>query len=213
MEDKNKIEVSQINKRIVDEIIKGLSAIDNNIISNDSKSNYKKIHGNLVATTLRKYILNIINYYGLNYKVSIGNSYLKGSPVEWDLLILKDSAMGINNTNIYNAGDCVCILEIKKSGIYNMGDFQKNIKRQIDNINYIRKTENPNLKFGYISFEETPNYFKAAKNYFESLNEKTDNLFTFVKYPYNTKVEFIEGCEDFEKYIFNLLNKKDKTID
>lgn len=205
----NNRNVATINKRIVDEIIYGLSVIDEDKIKtpSDLKSDYKKIHGNLVAITLRKYIQNIINYFGLNYKVSVVNSYIKGSPIEWDLLILKGNARGINDTNIYNVNDCVCILEIKKPGIYNMKDFKANIKKQINNINYIRKLTNTNLNFGYISFEETPNYFEITKEYFKELNESSDNVFTFVKYPYEAKLEFIDGCEDFEKYLFSILDK------
>ena len=198
--------VTKINKRIVDEMIEGLAIIDKYKSVVSDNLDYKKIYGNLFAITLRKYISNIINYYGLKYKVSVVNSYIKSSPIEWDLLILNENAMGINGTNIYNAEDCICILEIKKSGIFDMSNFESNIERQIDNINYIRKTENADLKFGYISFGETKNYFKIAKEYFKKLNEPSDNLFTFINYPYNTKIEFIEGCEDFEKYLFNLLS-------
>ncbi len=212
----NQREISTINKRIVNEIISGFSEIEKNMmnIPDNLKGNLKKIHGNLIAITIRKYLSNIFLYYGVNYKVSPANSYIKGSPVEWDLIVLTENAKGINNTNIYDAKDCICVLELKTSGIVNLQDFKKTIKRQLNHIKYIRSNQNCKLQFGYISFEETKKYFEETKNLFESLNEPSNNVFTFINYPHDKKIKFVDGCEDFEKYIFNLLeNNKSNDLE
>lgn len=209
----NNRNVATINERIVNEIVKGLETIEieDSKLPFNLKGSFKKSHGNLVAMVLRKYISNIINYYGLNYKVSICNSYVEGSPIEWDLIILKDTANEINKINIYNVKDCVCILEIKASGIVGEVEFRNALENQVNHIKYLRKNGNSNLQFAYISFQETKKSIEKTKQYFNELDEVSDNVFTFVKYPYDAKLEFIEGCEDFEKYLFNILDKNNNS--
>ena len=80
-----------INERIIKEILPQIEKI------NKTKLEYKarnekfgnKMLGNAVANILRKYIENFINYYNLDYSVSLGNSYISTIPTEWDLIICK----------------------------------------------------------------------------------------------------------------------------
>ena len=101
----NKTPINPINNRIVTEILSGKEEI--NYTKQMTKDNedvtgsYNKIIGNLNAMTLRKYIINIINYHGLGYGVSEINAFVSGCPVEWDLIIVKENAIG--NNNVYKA--------------------------------------------------------------------------------------------------------------
>ena len=67
--------INPINDRIVDEILKGKQEInyDKKICKDDEnlKGSFNKVIGNLTSMTLRKYIINIINYYGLIIKYQI----------------------------------------------------------------------------------------------------------------------------------------------
>ena len=81
-----KIKFNPINDRIIDEIIKEKESVnfDKKLIKDDENlsGSFNKLVGNLTAMTLRKYISNIINYHGLNYKVSNSNAFVKGCPIE-----------------------------------------------------------------------------------------------------------------------------------
>ena len=79
---------------------------------------------------LRKYIINIINYHGLNCKVSDINSFIKGCPTEWDLIILNENAKDVNNTNVFKVEEVVIVLEFKTSGL--LLDQYKNIEKTFE---------------------------------------------------------------------------------
>lgn len=71
--------INPINGRIVSEILKGKQEInyDKELRKDDEnlKGNFNKVIGNLTSMTLRKYITNIINYHGLNYRASNVNFF------------------------------------------------------------------------------------------------------------------------------------------
>ena len=126
--------INPINDRIVNEILKGKQEINYNkeIRKDDEnlKGNFNKVIGNLTSMTLRKYIINIINYYGLNFKVSNVNSFIKGCPTEWDLIILNEKAKDVNDTNVFEAEEVITVLEFKTSGL--LLDQYKNIEKHLN---------------------------------------------------------------------------------
>lgn len=129
--------INPINGRIVSEILKGKQEInyDKELRKDDEnlKGNFNKVIGNLTSMTLRKYITNIINYHGLNFKVSNVNFFIKGCPTEWDLIILNENAKDVNNTNVFEVEEVVVVLEFKTSGL------------SLDQYNNIEKHLNYNL--------------------------------------------------------------------
>lgn len=210
------IKFNPINDRIIDEIIKGKESInfEKRLIKDDEnlKGSFNKLVGNLTAMTLRKYISNIINYHGLTYKVSNSNAFVKGCPIEWDLIILKSNAEDINNTNVFDINDCVCLLEFKTSGL--MPNQYKNIdntfKTQFNHLYSLRKTAKKNIPFGYITFAESIDYYEGTLKYFDDMNGLNNTAFAFLDYQelaLKDKKKYIDECNDFEKYLFDLFSQ------
>lgn len=223
MEDRKNHEVSEFTEKIAKEIIHKIDKIKGyqeeyqkykQKYPNDYNNNvnFNKMNGNSVAVTIRKNIDDLLKkdyrFKKFNYRVSECNSYIEGCPIEWDLIIIKDTAKKIDDTNIYEAKDCVCILEIKQSGMIGNSYFKDSIEKQIHNIEYLNTNNNSNLKFAYISFQETENYYDSTKKIFKENNIESNNVFIFVKYPYkkDKTLTFIDGCGDFKDYLFNILS-------
>ena len=210
------IKFNPINDRIIDEILRGKEEInfEKQIVKDDEEltGSFNKLVGNLTAMTLRKYILNIINYHGLNLKVSNSNAFIKGCPIEWDLIILKSNAEDINNTNVFDINDCVCLLEFKTSGL--MPNQYKNIdntfKTQFNHLYALRKTAKKNIPFGYITFAESIDYYEGTLKYFDDMNGLNNTAFAFLDYQelaLKDKKKYIDECNDFEKYLFDLFSQ------
>lgn len=210
------IKFNPINDRIIDEIIKGKESInfEKRLIKDDEnlKGSFNKLVGNLTTMTLRKYISNIINYHGLNYKVSNSNAFVKGCPVEWDLIILKSNAEDINNTNVFDINDCECLLEFKTSGLMpnQYENIDKTFKTQFNHLYALRKTAKKNIPFGYITFAESIEYYEGTLKYFDDMNGLNNTAFAFLDYQelaLKDKKKYIDECNDFEKYLFDLLSQ------
>lgn len=210
------IKFNPINDRIIDEIIKGKESInfEKRLIKDDEnlKGSFNKLVGNLTTMTLRKYISNIINYHGLNYKVSNSNAFVKGCPIEWDLIILKSNAEDINNTNVFDINDCECLLEFKTSGLMpnQYENIDKTFKTQFNHLYALRKTAKKNIPFGYITFAESIEYYEGTLKYFDDMNGLNNTAFAFLDYQelaLKDKKKYIDECNDFEKYLFDLLSQ------
>lgn len=210
------VRYNPINDRIIDEILKGKYEInfDKKIVKEEDElsGSFNKLVGNLTAMTLRKYILNIINYHGLNLKVSNSNAFIKGCPIEWDLIILKSNAEDINNTNVFAIEDVVAVLEFKTSGLRTkqLQEIDKTFGKQFEFIKYFKNTQNKNIIFGYITFAETIEFYNATKNYFNRMNniEHTPTAFAFLEYDSLDKFDkkcYIEECNDFEEFLYGIL--------
>lgn len=208
------IKYNPINDRIIDEILRGKEEInfEKQIVKDDEEltGSFNKLVGNLTAMTLRKYILNIINYHGLNLKVSNSNAFIKGCPIEWDLIILKSNAEDINNTNVFQLDDVVAVFEFKTSGLMKNQylEIDKTFENQFSYINYFKKNYNKQIPFGYITFAESEEWFLGTKEYFDKMNNKTDTVFVFLEYDLlvkNDEKHYIEECNDFEKYLYGIL--------
>ena len=207
-----------ITKRIADEVLQARKDINfrKEIAKDDEnvKGSFNKIIGNLVASTFRKYISYILNYYGYNYKVSNVNAYIKNYPTEWDLIILKNDAIE-TNTNVYNANDVVAVLEFKTSGLADK-DIPKQFDNQFSNLYNIKNKGESDHKivFGYITFSETPTLYEDTKKYFDDRNEQDKTTFVFTNFnKMQNKYDLLyDECSfneldnsNFEEYLLNLL--------
>lgn len=214
----SKISINPINDRIVTEILKGKAEInytkqmtkDNE----DTKNSYNKVIGNLNTMTLKKYITNIINYHSLGYSVSDANAFVYGCPVEWDLIIVKQNAVGANN--VYKVEDVVALVEFKMSGLVDKqyknieNTFYKQFKYIEDMHN---KTKDRIIPFCYITFAETPKYFAKTKEYFDKMNGISNTAFAFIDYSKlkgSGRKNYFPECNDFEAYLYNILNVSEK---
>ena len=210
--------VKSINERIIDEILPQIRNI------NESKLKYKennltygsKLLGNVVATTIKKSIENIINYYGLDYSVSLNNSFIGYCPIEWDLIIYKKGLPPDNN--IISESDVIAVIEFKTSGTVDVR-YKERTKYEFLSLTFdkpfqfikqLEAKENRKINFGYITFSTDIDWFIATKEYFDNQNGVSDTAFAFVDDYEMEKGNIIavDGCDDFEKYIFNLLNQK-----
>lgn len=208
-----------ITKRIAEEIIESRKDINfrKKIIKEDKENVngcFNKILGNIVASTFRKYISYILNYYGYDYKVSNVNAYIKGYPTEWDLIILKNNALE-TNTNVYNANDVMAVLEFKTSGLSDK-DIAKLFDNQFSNLYNLENKGlvDHSIVFGYITFSETPTLYEDTKKYFDERNKKDKTTFVFTNFNkiQNKEEILFDECafneldnNNFEEYILNLL--------
>ena len=206
-----------INERIIDEILPQIRNI------NENKTKYResnltygsKILGNVIATTIKKNIENIINYYGLDYSVSLNNSYIGYCPIEWDLIIYRKGLLPDNN--IIPESEVVAVIEFKTSGTIDV-KYKERTKQEFLSITFdksfqfikeLEKRVKHKINFGYITFSTDINWFVETKKYFDKKNEINNTAFAFIDDSEMEKghIVAVEGCDDFEKYIFNLLNQ------
>lgn len=206
-----------INERIIDEILPQIRNI------NENKTKYResnltygsKILGNVIATTIKKNIENIINYYGLDYSVSLNNSYIGYCPIEWDLIIYRKGLLPDNN--IIPEYEVVAVIEFKTSGTIDV-KYKERTKQEFLSITFdksfqfikeLEKRVKHKINFGYITFSTDINWFVETKKYFDKKNEINNTAFAFIDDSEMEKghIVAVEGCDDFEKYIFNLLNQ------
>lgn len=210
------IKYNIINDRIVNEILKGKDKInlDKEIIKEEDEEpgSFNKLVGNLTAMTLRKYIINIINYYGLNLKVSSSNAFISGCPIEWDLIILKNDAEDINNTNVFNFKDIVAVLEFKTSGLRRkqLENIDNTFFQHFKYLERLNKKHNKHVLFGYITFTEAPDFFEKTKEFFDKKNNvsKIPTAFAFLDYDSYQKYDkkkYIDECNDFEEFLYGIL--------
>ena len=202
-----------ITERIAEEILKAKQEINFEKAKkkDEVKGSYNKVIGNVVASTFRKYISYILNYYGYDYKVSNVNAYIKGYPTEWDLIILKSDAKE-RNTNVYDADDVVAVIEFKTSGLTD-NDIDSQFNKHFTNLNNIYDKTTNRIPFLYITFSETKKLYERTKEYFDDNNNKKDTTFVFVNYDRlnNLNSTHYKDCmydenNNFEDYLLNLLD-------
>lgn len=209
----NKVSLNPINDHIVKEILKGKEEINytQQMVKDneDLKGSFNKIIGNLNTMTLKKYIINIIKYHGLGYDVSEANAFVSGCPVEWDLIIVKENAIG--NNNVYKVEDVVALVEFKMSGL--VASQYKNIgntfRTQFSYLADIRNKTGRMIPFCYITFAETPKYFTRTKEYFDKMNGLNNTAFAFIDYSKLTgsdEKRYFTECNDFEAYLYKILS-------
>lgn len=203
-----------ITERIYDEITQSKKDIFLNADTN--KKSYKKSSGNMVASIFRKHIINILNYYGYEFRVSNVNAYIKGYPTEWDLIILNSNAVDHNN-NVYDVNDVKAVLEFKANGLYVIHkEYDDFFKEEFDSrfniLNSINSIYKNRIPFGYITYKEQPKLYEATKKYFDEKNNKNDTTFVFInsnKYNNDKDISYDKCCFDlnnnFEEYLFKLL--------
>jgi hypothetical protein len=127
-----------------------------------------KISGNVFAYFLRNKINDSVCG---KYNLSTINSYIKGSNVEWDMLIVKKTATSkkAENYNIYLPQDVVCAFEFKSSGAIrsnNPKEAVEYLNGEINELKRINKQYGSNIKYGYISLCEIPDNLKKMNEVF-----------------------------------------------
>ena len=211
-----------INERIVEEILPQIRNINENKLKyRESNLTYgSKLLGNVIATTIKKYIENIINYYGLDYSVSLNNSFIGYCPIEWDLIIYKKGLLPDNN--IISEFDVIAVIEFKTSGTVDV-KYKERTKQEFLSLTFdkafqfIKELElraNRKINFGYITFSTDIDWFLATKEYFDKQNGIDGTAFAFLddKELEKGHIVTVEGCDDFEKYIFNLLKERSNDV-
>lgn len=222
----NSIEVKKMNdtlisKTITERIIEELCKRHAEIYSYKEqtqdvaeKRSYNKILGNAVAMTLRNYISKISIYHDLDFIVSDSNAYIKGCPIEWDLILLKKNVL-IDGSNIYDISDVKAVIEFKTSGtvdvMYKTRSKEEFLTttfgRNFDYLEKYEKSENRKIPFLYISFSHDSQWFEATKEYFDSKNKLSNTAFAFIDDDALVKghVQQVAGCENFEEYLYNIM--------
>lgn len=207
-----------INKRIIDEILPYITEISKNKLEykNRNEKFGNKMLDNVVANVIRKYIENFINYYNLNYSVSLGNSFISGIPTEWDLIICKKGLLP--DSNIIKSENVVAVIEFKSSGNVDT-KYKEHTKQEFLDKEYAKRFEyihniDNKIIFAYISFSMDLDWYKSTRDYFDYMNNYQNTVFTFLDDKELDKghIVAVEGCEDFEKYIFNLLKERSNDI-
>ena len=206
-----------INERIIEEILPQIRNINENKLKykENSLTYGSKLLGNVIAATIKKNIENIINYYGLDYSVSLNNSFIGYCPIEWDLIIYRKGLLPDNN--IIPESEVVAVIEFKTSGTIDV-KYKERTKqeflsltfdKQFQFIKNLESKDNHKVNFGYITFSTDIDWFKATKEYFDKQNGISNTAFAFIDDYEMEKGQIVavEGCDDFEKYIFNLLNQ------
>lgn len=188
--------MSEINQNIINEYIQ----FYREYIDEVKGKNYKKLSGNIFAMIIKNHIEKILKDNNLKYKVSNNNAFIKGCPIEWDLIILKEDALD-KGLNIFESDDVVSVIELKSGGqplgkdkITCLKDIYDDKFKQIDKIRFI-----------YISYFDMTNSYNCLKEYFKEKNDNKNSVFTFYSgNSYSTR-EYISECSNFEEFICNIV--------
>ena len=212
------MEDASVNKRIINEIIpqiKKVNELKGEYRNNNEKFGSKML-GNIIANTIRDYIQNIINYYNLDYSVSLNNAFIDGCPIEWDLIIFDKALLPKNN--IIDPTKVKAVIEFKTSGtidvLYNKRSkeefLEQTFGKAFETVKKMEQEVHHKINFGYITFSTDIDWFKATKEYFNKHNEIEDTAFAFLddKELEKGNIVAVEGCAEFEKYLFNLLGDR-----
>lgn len=192
---------------------------------NKGEKNRNKITGAAVAEIFRKNIEYVLKKNGLTnmYKVSENNVYVKGCYNEFDLLILKKTALKVTNNYImdngiiielpiYDSSDVIAVLESKTYGIYSLYKGRTN-----DKINEMEKNElygfvsaykdelngmEKGIKIGYMCLaEQRPNagesnFLEKTIYFFEDYFGQKYNETDKVWHTYFSKCHFANKTQD-----------------
>ena len=210
------IEISDINKRIVAEVVPKIKELSTD------KENWRKINekfgnkplGNLISKTLRRYMINIGNYYNWDCRISECDSFIEGCPIEWDLLVLKKNVVS-DGSNTYKLSDVLYAVEFKASGTVDP-DYKKHTREEFFNdqfgkrFRYLKRMEQETkhkIPFIYITFSSVRDWFDDTKMYFDNQNDMNNTAFAFLddKELEKGRISYIEECSNFESFLFDLL--------
>ncbi len=148
------------------------------------KRKCSKYSGNLFAYAIRQYITDILK--NKKYKVSYNNSFIKGNPIEYDLLIVKE----LKESNLYEYDDVICGIELKAGGYVGQ---KKNNEEIFKKFPYAKRIK----KMLYISIYDT-------KKRINELKKEYDSIFIWNMPEKHTKYKSYIGRNDeadFRKYI------------
>ena len=182
---------------------------------NDRHEKYGfKIKGNVIANVIRYYIENLLYEKKLPYLVSLNNSFIDYDPIEWDLIIFKKGRTPRNN--IINGENVKVVIEFKTSGTIDTKykqrtkeEFlQEKFGREFNYVEKLKEKYNHKVFFAYITFSTDLEWFKATKKFFDEKNGKENTAFAFLDDKKLDKKELVrvEECDNFEKFILDLLN-------
>lgn len=155
----------KVNEKTKTELKEKMSNTQNTIFSiicdkkNDlNKDNntraWNKFIGNYFMRVIKIFLFDEISD---NYQVTEPNAYIKGFPIEYDLLIVRKDSNPEKYTHSFDPKDVYYGLELKLSGIYarkeNLRDKINNIKSNFDLI----KNRHSHIDFSYLVFSEVTN--------------------------------------------------------
>ena len=109
----------------------------------------KKLRGAIAVELLKQLIEEYFYNNSEPYKVSAVNSYMIGSKYEYDLIIIKQTAVAFMGI-VYHPEDVIAIIECKVGGLYNVENDTDYIAKAVNCAIEI----NSNIMFGYITMSE-----------------------------------------------------------
>lgn len=177
--------------------------------------NKGKIKGAIAANLVKKYIEEELQKLKIGYIVSEYNVFIKDSPVEFDLLILKQDAKPVFEPCIYDAEDVIAIIECKATGIWIDKKKLKNpFEKELEAMKSLNEEKRLSIKFGYISVSEQigkdNRLLQSASKFINEYSKSTDTnkgVYCFSKtYPEGVYPIFDGNAYSFGEYIASLCN-------
>ena len=139
-----------------------------------------KLSGNIATYLVKQYIEKLIGNQPI--KISEPNCYILGTNAEFDLVVLKKGATPLKEMNIYCPNDVKCVIEVKKSGMFGSikkkNSKNKSLKEETEYIKQAynsAKKLNADIKFAYITLQETNSINESNDNYLGLTEKYFDN--------------------------------------
>ena len=167
--------------------------------------NATKFNGDVCCRILKHYIEREI---GRAFKIVSPNAYIKGHPVEFDLLIVRSKAQPGKYTNAYEPDDVRCVIEVKSKGLVGkkqeLGDQIKRIKTAFRAAQKIC----PKGTFVYFTFREAVPKRRGSIQYWKKTVKGLDPFRAFCMSNSRYKNPPLEGqWEAFVKHLRGCLKK------
>ena len=172
-----------------------------------------KLSGNIATYLVKQYIEKLIGNQPI--KISEPNCYILGTNAEFDLVVLKKGATPLKEMNIYCPNDVKCVIEVKKSGMFGSikkkNSKNKSLKEETE---YIKqsynsaKKLNADIKFAYITLQETNSINESNDNYLGLTEKYFDNrVFCFKpKYEYKSNPKYYKPFyTKWEKFVIDCI--------
>lgn len=119
----------------------------------------KKMRGAIFAECVKAGIQERLDDFNLNFVVSKNNVFVKGSPYEYDLLILKADCKPEYGV-VYDPTDVIACIECKAGGLYNLESETTAIAKAYNRLYAL----NQDISFGYITLWENKPVNKFKQN-------------------------------------------------
>lgn len=108
---------------------------------------WSKYKGNVI----NRLIIELLRPHLKSYSLSESNAFIEGYPIEFDILVLKESAKPINEySNCYKKEDVRLAIEVKKHGFY-----YKKTEARVKMKEYFARREVIDVPFLYITLKES----------------------------------------------------------